>query len=139
MKYELTYLDGCGDFREMQKTMWDISRDVRTVQNKTIQMWADWDFRSRKNFEETGAYLDCLEETGQKQFRGYAYAVLKNQFNLLGSNVLTSAINKADKKYKNCRREVLRGKCPFLPTSETSQFQFRSGRSNWKWQTENQP
>ena len=109
MKYELTYLDGCGDFREMQKTMWEISKDVRTVQNKTIQMWANWDFRSRKHFEETGSYLDCLEETGQKQFRGHVYDTLKGQFEVMGSTVLVSAINKADKKYKNCNREVLSG------------------------------
>lgn len=110
MKYELTYLDGCGDFSEMQKTMWGISDDVRTVQNETIQMWMNWDFKSRKHFEETGAYLDCYAETGQKQFRGHVYDQLKGKFDSMGSRVLVSSINKADKKYKASKRDILSGK-----------------------------
>jgi IS605 OrfB family transposase len=120
MKYELTYLDGCGDFREMQKTMWGISNDVRTVLNRTIQMWANWDFESRKHFEETGAYLDCLKEIGQKQFRGHVYDTLKDQHEVMGSRVLISTINKADKKYKSCKREVLSGEMS-LPSYKRDQ------------------
>ncbi len=110
MKYELTYLNGCGDFSEMQKTMWGISDDVRTVLNETIQMWMNWDFKSRKHFEETGAYLDCYAETGQKQFRGHVYDRLKGKFDSMGSKVLVSSINKADKKYKASKRDILSGK-----------------------------
>lgn len=109
MKYELTYLDGCGDFAEMQKTMWGISDDVRTALNQTVQMWANWDFESRKHFESTGEYLDCLKETGQKKFRGHVYDRLKYRFDSMGSNVLVATINKADKKYKSTKKDVLRG------------------------------
>lgn len=110
MKFELTYLDGCGDFREMQSTVWGVQQDVRTALNRTIQMWANWDFESRKHFEETGSYLDCFAETGQKQFRGHVYDCLKDQFESMGSGVLVASINKADKKYKNCKKDVLSGK-----------------------------
>ena len=109
MKYELTYLDGCGDFSEMQKTMWGVSNDVRSVLNRTIQMWSDWDYRSRKNFEETGEYLDCYKETGQKQFRGHVYDQLKTKYDVLGSSVLLCAINKADQKYRASKRDILCG------------------------------
>ena len=109
MKYELTYLDGCGEFGEMQKTMWGIINDVRTVQNRTIQMWSNWDYESRKHFEETGEYLDCYRETGQKQFRGYVYDQLKGKYECMGSAVLVSAINKADSKYRSAKRDVLVG------------------------------
>ena len=109
MKYELTYLDGCGEFTEMQKTMWGISDDVRTALNHTIQMLVNWDFESRKHFEETGEWLDCFKETGQKQFRGHVYDSLKDRFDSMGSGVLVSAINKADKKYKSAKKEILRG------------------------------
>lgn len=109
MKYELTYLDGCGEFSEMQKTMWGIQNDVRTVLNRTVQMWSNWDYESRKHFEATGEYLDCYKETGQKQFRGYVYDQLKDKYDSMGSRVLVSSINKADKKYKTSKKEILSG------------------------------
>ena len=109
MKYELTYLDGCGDFSTMQKTMWGIQSDVRTVLNRTIQMWSNWDYESRKHYEATGEYLDCYRETGQKQFRGYVYDQLKETSESMGSRVLVSTINKADAKYRSSKRDVLMG------------------------------
>lgn len=120
MKYELTYLDGCGEFSEMQKTMWGIQNDVRTVLNRTVQMWSNWDYESRKHFEATGEYLDCYKETGQKQFRGYVYDQLKDKYDSMGSRVLVSSINKADKKYKASKKEVLSGKMS-LPSYKRDQ------------------
>ena len=58
MKYELRYIDGCGDFYEMQKQVWDIQRQVREMLNKTIQESYLWDYRCRVYKEQTGGKLD---------------------------------------------------------------------------------
>ena len=58
MKYELRYLDGFTDFHEMQKHLWTLQRQTREIMNKTIQEAYAWDYRSNKNREETGNYLD---------------------------------------------------------------------------------
>lgn len=120
MKYELSYLDGMGEFSEMQRTLWDISKDVRSVLNQTIQMWSKWDYESNKNFEENGTYLDCYLQTGQKQFRGHVYDQLKSKYEVMGSRVLLSAVNKADKKYRSSKKDILSGKVS-LPSYKSNQ------------------
>ena len=120
MKYELSYLDGMGEFSEMQRTLWDISKDVRSVLNRTIQMWSKWDYESNKNFEENGTYLDCYLQTGQKQFRGHVYDQLKSKYEVMGSRVLLSAVNKADKKYRSSKKDILSGKVS-LPSYKSNQ------------------
>lgn len=109
MKYTLHYLDGCGEFSEMQKAFWDLQRQTREVLNRTIQIAFNWDYRNREAFRNTGSYLDVFAETGYKRLDGYIYDCLKSDYpDFAGSN-LNATIQVAWKKYNNSKTDVLRG------------------------------
>lgn len=108
MKYEIRYLDGCGDFKNMQRELWDIQRQTRTILNKTIQILFDWDYRSQKNHEMTGEYLDIYKETGYKRIDGYIYNQLKDCTKIKSGNACVS-IQAAYKKYNDMRLDILKG------------------------------
>lgn len=110
MKYELRYLDGFTDFHEMQKHLWTLQRQTREIMNKTIQEAYAWDYRSNKNQEETGNYLDVPTETGYKTLDGYIYDVLKVHYSDMSSSNLNATIQKAWKKYRSSRKDVVVGK-----------------------------
>ena len=52
MKYELRYIDGCGDFHEMQNAVWKLQKQSREIMNKTLQLAFHWDFNSKKHFDD---------------------------------------------------------------------------------------
>ena len=109
MKYELRYLDGFPSFHDMQGAVWGLQRQTREILNKTLQMAFHWDYTSREHFKETGAYLDVLAETGYKRFDGYVYECLKSEYPDIASKNLNATIQKAWKKYKTAKLDVLRG------------------------------
>jgi hypothetical protein len=109
MKYELRYLDGFPSFHDMQGAVWGLQRQTREILNKTLQMAFHWDYISREHFKETGAYLDVLAETGYKRFDGYVYECLKSEYPDIASKNLNATIQKAWKKYKTAKLDVLRG------------------------------
>ena len=109
MKYELRYLDGFQSFHEMQKAVWGLQRQTREILNKTLQMAFHWDYISREHYRETGTYLDVHEETGYKRFDGYVYECLKKDYPDIASKNLNATIQKAWKKYKNSKLDVLKG------------------------------
>ena len=120
MKFELRYLDGCGDFGEMQKELWSLQRQTREILNKTIQIAFHWDYISRENFEKTGEYLDVLKETGYKRLDGYIYNCLKDQYSDFSTTNLNSSIQAAWKKYASSKKEVIRGEMS-LPSYKRDQ------------------
>ena len=109
MKYELRYLDGCGDFHEMQKRLWELQRKTREIMNRSIQIAFHWDYTGRKRFKETGEYPDVHAETGFKRLDGYIYDQLKEDYSEMASSNLNATIQKAWKKYTSSKKEVLRG------------------------------
>ena len=109
MKYQLSYLDGCGDFQNMQKELWEIQRQTRTVLNGTINNLYDWDYRNQKSFEETGEYLDVVKETGYKRIDGYVYDRLKKSYPNMKPDNMNVSIQTAWKKYKDLKIEILKG------------------------------
>lgn len=109
MKFDLTYLDGCGDFHEMQHQVWELQRQVREILNRTIQEAFHWDYRNREAFQATGAYLDIVQETGYKRLDGYIYELLTPLYPDMAANNRNACIQKAWKKYKDSRTDVLRG------------------------------
>lgn len=120
MKYELRYLDGCGDFHEMQEAVWKLQKQSREVLNKTLQIAVHWDFNSKKHFDETGEYLDVLTETGYKRLDGYIYDCLKDEYCDMAADNLNAAIQKAWKKYKGSKLDVMRGMMS-LPSYKSNQ------------------
>lgn len=120
MKYELHYMDGCGEFREMQAKLWDIQKQIQQILNRTIQIAYNWDARSRKQYRETGVYLNVYEETGYKRLDGYIYSTLKEDYFGLASTNLNAAIQKAWKKYSNSKVDIFSGKMS-LPSYRSNQ------------------
>lgn len=109
MKYELTYLDGCGDFHNMQDEVWKLQRQVREILNKTIQMAYEWDYRNYEHYQQTGAYLNTRDETGYATYDGYMYHILTPQYPSMATNNLIDAIQKAWKKYKSDKSDIGKG------------------------------
>lgn len=109
MKYQVIYMDGCGDFKNAQKELWDIQRQTRTILNRTVQILYDWDFKNQKHHEETGEYLDIVEKTGYKRIDGHVYNELKSTYSNMSANNMNTSIQKAWKKYKDARTEILKG------------------------------
>ena len=120
MKYELRYLDGCGSFSELQERLWWLQRQTREILNRTIQIAADWDFRSRENFERCGEYLDLKAETGYNRLDGYVYDRLKDSYNGINAQNLNATLRKAWQKYHETRQKVMRGEMS-LPSYKSGQ------------------
>lgn len=120
MKYTLRYIDGCGDFYEMQHIFWDLQRKTREILNRTIQIAFDWDYRNRENFKKTGKYLDIVEVTGYKRLDGYIYDCLKGDYSEFASENLNASIQIAWKKYGTSKKDVQTGKMS-LPSYRSNQ------------------
>lgn len=138
MKYELTYLGGCGGFNEMQNTMWSVSKDVRSIMNKTTQMCFCWDTKNAEHFKAFGEYLNAYDETGYKQYRSYIYNTLKSKYSLPSSKVLLASINYANNKYKARKRYILSGEQsvpsykggqPIIVPRESIKLYYDSGKA----------
>ena len=109
MKFELRYLEGFSDFYQMQENLWKLQKNTREILNKTIQEAYSWDYRNRKQYLESGAYLDVLSETGYKRLDGYIYNSLKDDYKEMAAANLNATLQKGWKKYKSCQREILKG------------------------------
>ena len=120
MKYELSYIDGCGDFSNMQKELWALQRQTREILNRTIQMAYHWDYTDYEHFKKTGNHLDIRTETGYKRLDGYIYDCLKTEVQDFASKNVNATIQKAWAKYKSSKSEVLRGDIS-LPSYKSNQ------------------
>ncbi|MBR4545789.1 MAG: transposase [Oscillibacter sp.] len=109
MKYELRYLDGCGDFSNMQEQVWALQRQTREILNRSIQIAFQWDCANSEHHRKTGEYLDLKTETGYKRLDGHIYNCLKGQYEDMATSNLNATIQKAWKKYNSSKKEILRG------------------------------
>ena len=120
MKYTLRYVDGCGDFHQMQAALWSLQKQTREILNRTIQIAFEWDFRNREAFKKTGEYLDVCSETGYKRLDGYIYDCLKGDYPDFAGGNLNATIQTAWKKYGSSKKDVLTGKMS-LPSYRSDQ------------------
>ena len=109
MKYELRYLDGCGEFSAMQEQVWALQRQTREILNRSIQIAFQWDCANSEHHRKTGEYLDVKTETGYKTLDGHIYNCLKGQFEDMASKNMGATIQAAWKKYNSSRKDILRG------------------------------
>lgn len=119
MKYELRYLDGCGDFHDMQKQLWELQKKTQEILNRTIQMAYHLDFQSREHHRETGEYLNVKAETGKSE-RTYYYDRLTKDYPTISTANLAAAINQAWSKYGECKNNIFSGKMS-LPSFRSNQ------------------
>ena len=120
MKYELSYLDGCGNFSDMQRELWALQRQTREILNRTIQIAYHWDYTDREHFKKTGEHLNILTETGYKRLDGYIYDCLKTEVKDFASVNVNATIQSAWGKYKSSKVKVLRGEMS-LPSYKSDQ------------------
>jgi IS605 OrfB family transposase len=120
MKYELTYLDGCGNFSNMQKELWTLQRQTREILNRTIQIAYHWDYIDSENYKKTGQHLNLLAETGYKRLDGYVYDCLKTEVQNFASANVNATIQNAWSKYRTSKSDVLKGKMS-LPSYKSDQ------------------
>ena len=119
MKYELRYLDGCGDFYDMQKQLWELQKKTQEILNRTIQMAYHLDFQSREHHRETGEYLNVKAETGKTE-RTYYYDRLTKDYPTISTANLAATINQAWSKYGECKNNIFSGKMS-LPSFRSNQ------------------
>lgn len=91
MKYELIYLDGAGEFHDLQNKLWLLQRQTREILNKTIQEMYIADFQ-RVKFDENALY---------HRFR--------NEYPIMASKTVSSTLHTANNKYTSARKDVLVG------------------------------
>lgn len=120
MKYTLRYVDGCGDFHQMQAALWSLQRQTREILNRTIQIAFDWDYRNREAFRKTGEYLDVFTETGYKRLDGYIYDTLKADYPDFSGGNLNATIQTAWKRFSSSKKDVLTGRMS-LPSYRSDQ------------------
>ena len=109
MKYELNYHGGCGSFSDMQREVWALQRQTREILNRTIQIAYHWDYLDGEHYKETGEHLKTKEETGYSSIDGYIYSCLNGTYETMASKNLNATIRKAWKKYKEAKKDVLKG------------------------------
>ncbi len=120
MKYELTYLDGCGDFHNMQNELWALQRQTRELLNRTVQIAYHWDYKGSEHYRETGQPMDVYTETGYKRLDGYIYSCLKDDADSFSAANVNATIQKAWKKYKSSKSDIMQGKMS-LPSYKRDQ------------------
>lgn len=98
MKYLLTYLDGAGEFHEMQHYLWNLQKQTREVLNKTIQLAYFLEYTNTD-----------IAEAGYKRADGYIYNQLKSEYPDIRSDNMNASIQKAWKKYRDSKIDILRG------------------------------
>ncbi len=109
MKYQLQYLQGGGDFYEMQNVLWMLQRQTREILNRTIQECCKWEWKKEKDYPDISQGEALKIETGYGSLGGYIYHVLKPQYPDIYSGNVNATIRKACKKYKSIKKEVLKG------------------------------
>jgi len=113
MKFQVQYLDGCGDFHTFQKETWALQSQTQRILNRTIQMAYLWEAQCREHYAKTGENLEITAHSNRgkpyKDYAGYIYNQLKDEFLDLSSGNLISTIQIAWKKFKDCKKEVFLG------------------------------
>ena len=109
MKYELHYLDGCGDFYNMQHELWELQRQTREILNRTIQIVYHWDYLNKTHHDETGQWLSVKDETGFDSIPGYVNNCMKGKYNLSAGNV-SATLRSGLGKYNKAKKDIAIGK-----------------------------
>lgn len=122
MKFQLIYIDGCGDYRNLNSELWQIQKQVREICNFTIQEMYSWDHEDQKYFTQTQQHLSIQEKTDHKYKRmdGYIYDILKARYSNMYSNSINCAVKTAYNKYRQSKNDVWQGKMS-LPSYRADQ------------------
>ena len=110
MKYQIHYIDGCGDFHNMQKELWDLQKITRQILNKTATECYLWWERSDQYYRDTGENINIKAQTGYKTLDGHIYNILKVEYGQkLASTSVITTIQSAYKKMNDAKKDIKSG------------------------------
>lgn len=102
MKYELVYIDGGGEFHELQSALWNLQKETRSILNTTIrEMYLATSSDSK--FSENALYHRFCAEYPD-----------------MLSSTVNAVIQEAKKRYRSSIKSVLRGESS-LPSYKSDQ------------------
>ena len=141
MKYELQYLEGCGDFHSMQENVWALQRKTREILNRTIQIYYHWDYLDQEHYRQTGQHMDKRKETGYKSLDGHIYNCLKNDYRDMSGKTINATVQEGCRKYEKAKTKILQGNMsipsfkkdqPILINKQCIFFKYIDGRAETK-------
>ncbi len=111
MKFPLIYIDGCGDYRNLNQELWEIQRQVREICNVSMREFCIWEYQNRQSLLETGKELPLPKPKGgeYKNPSGYVYNKIKDSYSKMSSLIKNDAVQIAYKKYKDSKQDVWKG------------------------------
>ena len=112
MKYELRYLDGCGEFYEMQAAVWKLQKQTQILMNRAIQEAYHWDYLAREHKKATGEYLPLPPKKDGKPYKalsGMVYNRLTDDFGDFNGKNKSSTVRAALDKYAKYKKEFSAG------------------------------
>ena len=88
------------DYIDVCKILWELQYQTREIKNKTIQMLWEWNNFSSDYKKKFDFYPKPKEVSGKyKEFYGYIYNQLKNDYSLQSGN-LSTTIKDAERQFK---------------------------------------
>lgn len=121
MKYQIHYIDGCGDFHNMQKELWDLQKITRQILNKTATECYLWYTRCEQHYRETGNNLKISDISRFGRLDGYIYDQLKVEYGeKLISTSVNATIQSAYKTIHKDKTEIMSG-AKSLPSYRSDQ------------------
>lgn len=109
MKFELRYVDGCGEFQDFQNNLWNLQRNTREILNKTVlafHVWSQSDYSMVKEIE-TG--IRILEKTPAKDLENSVYHQMTAAYPEMSSANVNQTIQVAKKKFNGSSKDVFVG------------------------------
>lgn len=108
MRYQLIKPLDC-DWSVLGKVLRDTQYDTRQVLNKTIQLCWEWQCFSSDYQKEHDSFPVPRDVLGYSLISGHVYNRLKTEYIRLNTANLTTTINRAVKRWKTDRADVLKG------------------------------
>jgi len=110
MKYQILCPTNV-DWSTFEKNLRDLTYQVRTISNRTIQQLWEFDALSYDYFKETGTSptVQDLYKCTQKKIDGYIYHVLQSKYPDVHKGNMSTTLQKIIKTWKSRRSEIRKG------------------------------
>lgn len=96
------------DWKAFSTILYECRYEMRTTLNRAIQHLWEWEGKSQKIKIETGEYPDPKKYLG-KSLSGHLYDVIAKECIFNNTGNLSAALQQAQKKYKDLKKQILKG------------------------------
>lgn len=111
MRYELSWIapeKSDVDYKKICEILWRLSDEVRTVSNRTVQLWWQWDEKRRAYHREHGEYPKFKDIYGAAPAT-QMYRDTKDEFVLISTDTLASLTRDVFGRMEKMRKEIWTG------------------------------